>query len=62
MKLGTFLAVVVAIVMITPWIVNAVKLSNCDFEANYRCEVIHGAGLIPPVAWITVWFDDDKGK
>lgn len=42
------------------WIGNLVKLTDCDFEANYRCEVVHGIGVIPPAAVVTVWFDSDK--
>lgn len=41
------------------WIWNAVKLTDCDFEPNYRCEIIHGAGLIPVVSILTVWFGTD---
>lgn len=41
---------------------NAYKFSECDFESNYKCEVVHGIGVfIPPTSWVTVWFDvDDK--
>ena len=39
------------------WIVNLVKLINCDFEAPYREEIIHGIGFISGFgAGITVWF------
>ncbi len=42
------------------WIWNGFKFASCDFESNYNCEVIHGAGVfIPPTAIITAWFDDD---
>jgi len=42
------------------WIWNAAKLASCDFESNYRCELIHGAGLVaPPLSLVTVWFADD---
>lgn len=42
------------------WILNAVKLASCDFASSYKCEVIHGAGLIvPPISIATVWFADD---
>lgn len=47
---------------IISWIWNIVKLSDCDFEADYRCEVIHGIGVIPAVAPFVVWFDDDSNK
>ncbi len=42
------------------WVMNVVKLTNCDFESDYKCEVIHGVGLIgAPVSLITVWFETD---
>ena len=45
-----------------PYIINAYKLSNCDFEADYKCEALHTIGvLVPPSAFVTVWFDDDSG-
>ena len=45
------------------WIWNAAKLSSCDFELPYRCEVIHGIGMVvPPLSIVTVWFDDDVAK
>lgn len=56
-ELGLALVVVVAG---GAWIWNVVKLTSCDFESNYRCEVIHGAGLVvPPLSIVTVWFGDD---
>lgn len=40
---------------------NIYLLTNCDFQSDYRCEVIHGAGaIIPPAAFITVFFDTDE--
>lgn len=51
----------IAALAVTPWIVNAVRLADCDFVANYRCEVVHGVGVvIPPLSYVTVWFDDDN--
>ncbi len=40
------------------WIGNAVKLTNCDFEAPYKGEVLHTIGLIPLASVFTVWVDD----
>ena len=52
--------VIVAVFGIGGWVWNAAKLASCDFESNYKCEAIHGAGLIvPPLSIVTVWFDDD---
>lgn len=43
------------------WLWNAVEFASCDFESNYKCEVIHGAGLVvPPLSIVTVWFADDS--
>ena len=42
------------------WVVNVVKFTNCDFQAPYRCEVIHAVGLVPPIQLITVWFPSDE--
>jgi len=53
--------VLVFVVGFGSWIWNAVKLSSCDFESDYKCEIIHGLGLIaPPLAIVTAWFDDDN--
>lgn len=42
---------------IVAWIVNIVKLFNCDFEGpSWKTEIIHGIGLIPGVSMITCWF------
>ena len=49
------LAILSAIVV--AWGVNLYKLTQCDFEAPYKGEVIHAVGLIGPTALITVWFD-----
>jgi prepilin-type N-terminal cleavage/methylation domain-containing protein len=52
--------VLVLVIGVVPWIWNGVKFLSCDFESDYKCEVIHGAGVfIPPASLITVWFDDD---
>jgi hypothetical protein len=53
--------VIVAAIFCLPWLVNAYKLFNCDFTSDYKCEAIHATGVfVPPLAFITVWFDSDK--
>jgi len=43
------------------WVINVVKLLNCDFESDYKCEFVHGVGLIvAPTSVVTVWFDSDE--
>lgn len=54
---------ILALVLLVPvsWVFNFVALTNCDFESPYKCEVIHGAGLvIIPASVVTVWFDSDE--
>jgi hypothetical protein len=39
------------------WIVNIVKLLNCDFEGPvWKEEIIHAIGLVPGVSMITCWY------
>ena len=53
--------ILVILLAITPYAVNGYKLSNCNFEAPYKCEVIHGIGVVlPPTSLITMWFGDDS--
>lgn len=51
-----------AIVLMTGigWVKNLVKLSECDFEAPYKAEIIHAAGLVPPIGAVTGWLDVGK--
>ena len=54
------LGVIVSLVLIA-WGVNIVRFINCDFESPYKCEIVHGIGLVPPIAPFVVWTDtDDK--
>lgn len=52
--------VLVVVLVAGSWIGNFVKLMDCDFESPYKCEVIHGVGIVPAVSLITVWFDADE--
>jgi len=54
------LVVSIFVIVVGSWIWNAVKLISCDFESNYKCEIVHGVGvLVPPLAIVTVWFGND---
>ena len=59
---GALLILPVAIILIigTGWVKNIIKLSECDFQSPYKAEVIHMAGLIPPVGMVTGWMDLGK--
>jgi len=52
--------IIFTLLLFTPYFWNGYKLFKCDFESSYKCEIIHGVGLIiPPAALITVWADVD---
>ena len=52
---------VLVVALCLPWFINASKFLNCDFESNYKCEAIHGVGLLmPPASYITAWFPSDS--
>ena len=56
-------SLIVGLILIAAWVMNIVKLTDCDFEADYKCEIFHGIGVFTgPLAIVTVWFDDDKGE
>ena len=58
-----YLILLLAVIFTIPWAWNAVKFINCDFELSWECEIVHGVGiLVPPSAYVTVWFDDDSDK
>ena len=50
-------ALVVVVVVAVGWVKNVIKLWDCDFNAPYKCEVVHGLGLMPPIGAITGWID-----
>ncbi len=60
MKTILIIQLVVVVVVGTGWIKNIIKLSDCDFKAPYKAEVIHAVGIIPPVGMITGWIDVGK--
>lgn len=51
---------VTLLVMGTGWVKNLIKLTECDFEAPYKAEVIHYIGIVPPVGMVTGWLDLGK--
>jgi hypothetical protein len=54
------IVLIIAIIFASPWLINAYKFANCDFKSDYKCEAIHGIGIIiPPTALITFWFGSD---
>lgn len=50
----------VVMIRIVLWVVNFTKLTRCDFQSPWKCELIHGIGLFSPVQMIAVWFGTDE--
>ena len=47
------------VLLITGWVKNIILLSECDFEAPYKAEVIRTVGIIPVVGMVTGWIEID---
>lgn len=54
------ITLIVIVAVLTGWVKNVIKLSECDFEAPYKAEVIHCVGIIPPVGMVTGWLNVGK--
>jgi hypothetical protein len=60
MKVITILVFSILLAAGFGWIMNLNKLAECDFQAPYKAEVIHTAGLFPPIGAFTGWMDFGK--
>jgi hypothetical protein len=67
MKSNTSLSITVVLLMLLltvfigiSWVVNVVKLVQCDFDNPYKEEVLRGIGLIPIVAPFVAWQDFEE--
>ena len=58
--IGGFVVLAFVVFVIVAWPYNMYKLTECDFESDYKCEVMHGLGVIPALAPFTVWVGTDK--
>lgn len=55
------IVVLLCLLTIIGWFLNIIRLFGCDFASPYRCEVIHGIGLIaPPAASVTGWMETGR--
>lgn len=56
-KLTSAIIIALWIFVAVSWFTNLFKLTECDFEAPFKCEAVHGIGLIPVVSVVTAWID-----
>ncbi len=61
-KLLIFISLLFVIVVAVGWVKNILKLTQCDFIAPVKCEVIHLIGLFPPVGAVTGWVDIEENS
>jgi hypothetical protein len=59
---GCILALSLLVLIAISWVKNLSALTDCDFEPNtsYKCEVLHGIGVIPVISIFTAWVDTGK--
>ena len=53
MKDLQIVVLIIVVIIMVGWVKNPIKLTDCDFEAPYKAEVIHTVGLVPPIGAIT---------
>ena len=60
--LWTILCMSIILGLIVGYIMNIVALCNCDFEPNYKAEVIRSIGIVvPPVGAVAGWIHIEDG-
>lgn len=47
----------IVVIALAGYVQGIVKLVNCDFEAPYKAEIIHGVGVVAGTGVITGWLD-----
>lgn len=57
-----YFAMVIGILLsVVGWFLNAYRLTNCDFQTPYKCEVVRVTGIfVPPVGAVTGYMDLGK--
>jgi len=57
---GAILVIAFMLFAVCTFLINAYKLTQCDWKTPIKCEAVHALGLVvPPLSLITVWSDDD---
>ena len=53
--------VTILLIIGTGWVKCVIHFVDCDFEPNYKAEVIYGVGtFVPPVGAVIGWMDLGK--
>ncbi len=58
---AVMLVSLLCVALASSWLINVAKFVDCDFKSDYKCEVVHGVGIVlVPASIITVWFESDE--
>ncbi len=60
MKTTIITWIIIILLIGTGWIKDIIKLTDCDFKAPYKCEIIYGVGIVPIIGSVTGWIDIDS--
>ena len=52
--------ILVGILAVVGYFKNIYELTQCDWEAPYKCEAIHAVGVIPVVGVFTGYMSEDE--
>lgn len=58
--LAISIVIVLFVAAIVGYGLNIYKLTQCDFETPYKCEVLHSVGLIPIAGIFVGWMEFGK--
>lgn len=63
MKIGAYitggiLGIILIFAVSSSWVLNIVKLVECDFEAPYKAEIIRSIGVPVPIVGVVVGYMD----
>ena len=61
-KTNCLVMVIIAAAILPCWIWNLTKFIDSDFDMPIKNEIVHGIGLIPPIALVTCWFPNYDKK
>lgn len=58
MKVGFALLCLVGLLSAFGYLRNVAKLITCDFASPYKCEVLHGLGVVVPPVGVVMGYVD----
>ena len=62
MKTMMVVSLFVVVFATVGWIANIVKLTGCDFEAPYKCEVMRSIGIVPVIGAVMGYITLDEER